>query len=121
MAFNLIAALQGKNLLFTGLNVPNEGAIQGMQPSDVVEVTCQVDPEGVHPVAIGSIPEGQELLMRSVKRYERLAAKAIRDHSRKIAVQAMMAHPLVQSYSRATILIDEYLAAHVDFVGEWKS
>jgi 6-phospho-beta-glucosidase len=30
-----------------------------------------------------------------------------------------MAHPLVLSYSRAQPLVDEYLAAHRDYVGEW--
>ena len=30
-----------------------------------------------------------------------------------------MAHPLVLSYSRAKALVDEYLAAHREWVGEW--
>jgi 6-phospho-beta-glucosidase len=119
VAFNLIEALQGDKMMYTGLNVPNQGAIDCMQPGDVVEVTCLVDREGVHPVKIGAILEGQELLMRGVKRYERLAVTAIRDRSRRTAIQALMAHPLVQSYSLATQLVDEYLAAHAAWTGEW--
>jgi 6-phospho-beta-glucosidase len=30
-----------------------------------------------------------------------------------------MAHPLVQSYSLATVLVDEYLAAHAEWTGSW--
>ena len=49
----------------------------------------------------------------------RLTVEAIRTRSRATAVDALMAHPLVLSYSRAKPLVDEYLAAHRDFVGEW--
>jgi 6-phospho-beta-glucosidase len=30
-----------------------------------------------------------------------------------------MAHPLVLSYPLATHLVDEYLAAHADYIGDW--
>ncbi len=119
VAFNLIKALQGDQTLYTGLNVPNQGAIDCLRPADVVEVTCQVDRQGVHPVKIGAVPEAQELLMRNVKRYERLAVAAIHDRSRRTAIQALMAHPLVQSYSLAALLVDDYLAAHAKWVGKW--
>jgi 6-phospho-beta-glucosidase len=90
-----------------------------MAPGDVVEVSCRVDRSGVHTLPIGTIPEHQELLMRNVKQYEKLAVQAIRDRSRQKAVMALMAHPLVLSYSRASILVDEYLAAHHAYIGKW--
>ena len=31
----------------------------------------------------------------------------------------LMAHPLVVSYSRAKVLVDNYLKAHAAFVGDW--
>jgi len=58
--------------------------------------------------------------MRTVKLYERLTTRAIRERSRALAVEALMAHPLVLSHSRAKVLVDEYLAAHAQYVGEWK-
>ena len=90
-----------------------------MRPGDVVEVSCVVDRAGVRPLPIGAIPEPQELLMRQVKLYERLTVEAIRTRSRATAAAALMAHPLVLSYSRATALVDDYLAAHRQWVGEW--
>ena len=119
VAFNLIEALQGRQVLYTGLNVPNQGAIAALQAADVVEVTCRVDAAGVHPQSIGAVPEGPELLMRSVKRYERLAVQAIHERSRRTARQALMAHPLVQSYSLAGALVEAYLAAHAAWIGAW--
>ena len=68
----------------------NEGAIAGMCDDDVVEVSCLVDADGPHPMHIGEIPESQFLLMRDVKRYERLASQAILQHSRKLAAEVKL-------------------------------
>ncbi|MFL5803628.1 MAG: 6-phospho-beta-glucosidase [Roseiflexaceae bacterium] len=120
VALGIVEALETGEPLYTALNVPNEGAIPCMRPEDVVEVSCLIDRDGVRPLPIGAIPEHQELLMRAVKRYERLTVEAIRTRSRATAVDALMAHPLVLSYSRAKPLVDEYLAAHAAYVGEWR-
>ncbi|GAB4442883.1 MAG: glycosyl hydrolase [Anaerolineae bacterium] len=104
----------------TALNVPNQGAIAGMRDDDVVEVTCIVDAEGPHPQPIGDTPEHQYLLMRQVKRYERLAAEAILKRDRLLAVAALFEHPLVGSYSLAEALVDDYLDAHREHVGAWR-
>jgi 6-phospho-beta-glucosidase len=119
VALDVIQALQTNEPLYTALNVANQGAIDCLKEDDVIEVSCVVAGGRVCPLPVGAIPEDQELLIRAVKRYERLTVQAIHQHSRALAVHALMAHPLVQSFSRATVLVDEYLAAHRDFVGEW--
>ena len=104
------------NPLYTALNVPNRGAIQGMLDDDVVELSCRVDGRGVHPLPVGEVPAPQLGLMQAVKLYERLTLQAIREHSRQLAVQALMAHPLIVSYSRARSLVDATLTAHAPYV-----
>ena len=120
VALALIEAIESDRPHYTALNVPNQGAIAGMLDSDVVEVSCRVDGSGAHPLPTGEVPAPQLGLMQAVKRYERLTTQAIGEHSRELAVQALMAHPLVVSYSRARALVDEYLTAHLTYVGEWK-
>ena len=120
VALSLIEALETGQPLYTALNVPNQGAIQGMRDEDVVEVSCRVDGTGVHPMLIGEVPAPQLGLMQAVKLYENLTVGAIREGSRHLAVVALMAHPLVLSYARARTLVDEYLTAHRAYVGEWK-
>jgi len=119
VALGVIAALVSGEPLYTALNVPNQGAIEGMAAGDVVEVSCRVNGTGVHPLKIGEVPALPLSLMRAVKLYERLAVEAIRRRDRKLAVEALMAHPLVLSYSRASALVEEYLSAHREYVGEW--
>jgi 6-phospho-beta-glucosidase len=120
VALSVIEGLETGEPVHTALNVPNAGAIACMRPADVVEVSCLVDREGVHPQPIGDVPEPQELLMRTVKLYERLVVEAILERSRATAAAALMVHPLVLSYSRASGLVDDYLAAYAEYVGTWE-
>lgn len=119
VALNLIDALQSGIACHSGLNVPNGAAIDGLRAEDVVEVSCVIDRDGIRPKRIGPMPEAQAQLVQTVKHYERLAVRAIRERRRDLAVEALVAHPLVLSYSRAEPLVDEYLRAHADYVGEW--
>lgn len=119
VALNCVVAIATNTPLFTGLNVPNNGAIAGLRDDDVVEVSCLVDAQGPHPIAIGEVPEGQYLLMRTVKLYERLAAQAVLQRSRKLAVEALAVHPLIGSYPLAKTLVNEFIEAHPNTVGVW--
>ena len=59
-------------------------------------------------------------LIRQIKLYERLTVKAIKTKDRNIAKLALTVHPLINSYSIASKLVDEYLEAHKAYVGEWR-
>ena len=91
------------------LNVPNRGAIGGLRDDDVVEVTCLVDEHGAHPIAQGSVPEGALALIRQVKLYERLTVQAADEGSYEVALEALLAHPLIGSYPAAKSILDDYL------------
>lgn len=119
VALGCIEAIETNTPLYTGLNVPNQGTISGLQDDDVVEVSCWIDGSGLRPVRIGDVPESQYLLMRDVKQYERLAARAILERSRPLAYRALAVHPLVGSYPLAEKLVDAFLDAHQDLVGTW--
>ncbi|HEY4152345.1 MAG TPA: hypothetical protein VGM38_03405 [Pseudolysinimonas sp.] len=111
-----VEAIETNTPLQTALNVPNAGATAEMADDDVLEISCLVDGSGVRTLPIPVIPPTALTLMRSVKEYERLTARAIAERSRSLAVEALMCHPLVLSYSRATALVDEYLEAHREYI-----
>lgn len=119
VALGCIEAIETDIPLYTGLNVPNNGAVAGLADDDIVEVSCWIRASGIQPIPIGEIPEDQYLLVRSVKRYERLAAKAILTRDRAAAVEALAVHPLIGSYPLAHTLVNEFLEAHRELVGEW--
>lgn len=94
------------------LSVLNQGSIPFLSDEDVVEVTCNVSQNGIAPVKQTEIPEMCELYIRLIKRYERLTVEAVRDHSEDKAVEALMLHPLVNSWSLAKKLIADYNEAY---------
>jgi 6-phospho-beta-glucosidase len=121
VALGCVEAIQNDALHYTGLNVPNRGAIDGLDDDDVVEVGCSIDAGGIRPERVGAIPDDQRLLMLAVKQYERLAARAILTRDRSLAVQALAVHPLLGSYPLAETLVDAFLQAHAPLIGDWRS
>lgn len=100
------------------LCVPNGGAIKELRNDDVVEVTCTIRDGRLvtHPVDPDPMPMQ---LIRQVKLYERLASLAIRTKSRKAALECLMVHPLVNSYSFAKKLTDEYISSNAAYSSGW--
>lgn len=102
------------------LCVPNAGAIDGLRADDVVEVTCDVDARGCTPHKIGRVDEQNLELIRRVKIYERLASKALRHKDKNAAIQALTLHPLVNSYSLAVSLAEQYIELNSSYSSGWK-
>lgn len=102
------------------LCVPNEGGIAELEPEDVVEITCRIDGAGHHVKKIGQVNESALELIRRVKYFERHAAAAVLNRDKKEAVKALMFHPLVNSYSIACSLADEYIEVNKVFCPGWK-
>lgn len=102
------------------LCVPNGNAISGLKADDIVEITCDITPQGVFPHYFGEVDEQNLELIRRVKIYERLASKAIREKSKPCAVEALTLHPLVNSYSLAKELVEKYTELNKEYIGEWK-
>ena len=103
------------------LCVPNEGAISCLEDRDIVEMTCDVSPDGVHAHALDDkmVPAGNLELIRRVKYYERTAARGIVNRSRTDIVDALTMHPLVQSYGIASVLADQYIELNRAYTGDW--
>ena len=98
----------------------NNGALPFLNDTDVVEITCDIINGEAVPHRFNNTDEQNDELIRRVKMYERLASKAIRSKSRQTAIEALTLHPLVNSYSIATALIDEYLALNSEYTQDWR-
>ena len=119
VALNFIRIAQSGGLDSMILCVPNNGAIDGLLDTDVVEITCDIRDGEAYPHHFGKVDEQNLELIRRVKIYERLSSEAIRTKSRTKAIEALTLHPLVASYSLATKLVDAYLEHNKDYTGEW--
>jgi 6-phospho-beta-glucosidase len=114
LALAVLEALQGGGRRRLVLNVP--GSLAGLPPDRVVELPCQVDRDAVRPEAGGPLPEHARILVTAVKAYEELTVEAALAGDRRLAVEALLTHPLVGSYPGAHDLVEAYLAAHRAFL-----
>ncbi|GAA2848221.1 6-phospho-beta-glucosidase [Paenarthrobacter ilicis] len=132
VALSVMRALTGGGAAQLILNVPNspvaptagqdtaDVAVTGLPGDAVVEVPCEVTPDGAVPLA-QERPDGQFLtLMTRVKDVERLVITSVRDGERDAAVQAFAAHPLVGSARLGSQLLDGYEAAFPEVRRLWR-
>ncbi len=109
VAISLMLALVGGQVQEMAVNVLNQGAIDGLGWDAGVEVTCRVDQDGAHPLAIGAMDLPVRGLIQQVKAYEELTIQAAVACDRAIALAALIANPLVPSAEVAENLLDDIL------------
>ena len=102
------------------LNVPNRGAIDGLEDADVVEVPCEVDRSGARPRKTGGLPLAVRGLVEAVKQYERTLIRASLCGSSKLARVGLMEYPLIGDWELAGRLLDALRAADGEGLGYLK-
>jgi alpha-galactosidase/6-phospho-beta-glucosidase family protein len=114
LATAVIAAASRRLKIPLIVNTLNRGAIEGLADDDVVEVTSMVDEHGATALAQGALPPMAWSLIEPIKTYERLTVRAAVEGSYRTALQALVVHPLVGSYSVAKGILDDYRSAHAE-------
>ena len=84
-------------------------AVNSTATKRIVVSMSNLSKDGLKPVTPKHVPTAQKNMIASVKEYERLAVAAILQRDKSLAVRALMAHPLVGSYSLAKTLVEAYL------------
>jgi 6-phospho-beta-glucosidase len=120
IALDVMTGLASGALREVVLNVPNRGAIEDLEPTDVVEVPCQVDASGARPHSTGPLPLAVRGLVEAVKQYERTLIRAVLGDSRKLARLALMEYPLVGDWELAGRLLKSLQAADSEGLGYLK-
>lgn len=101
------------------VNLPNTGgALHGFDEDTVVEVWCDIDGTGAHPVPQQPLPHAARGITQTLAEFQRLAADAAWSGTRADAVRALVAHPFVRSLPVAEELYDELAYANRDFLPE---
>jgi 6-phospho-beta-glucosidase len=117
-ALGLLASLRGDAPGAHAVNVRNRGTFSFLGDDAVIEVTCDVDGDGVAARPHGSVPPEIAGLIAGVSGYEELALDAARHGGRDRVYRALLAHPLVGQHTLAEQLTDRLLAANTAFL-EW--
>ena len=114
LAIDVMDAFYNRKEEVWPVNVPNRGAIADFPDDMVVEVPGLVDGSGVTPIAFGHLPKQVVGLTKMLGEYQALTAEAAWCGTRRDAVCALAANPLVLSLPKAEALYDEMSAALKD-------
>jgi len=88
------------------VNIANHGAIEDLEPDDIVEVACDIDRAGARPRRTGRLPDSVRGLVQAVKAYERTAIRAALSRSRALARLAMLEYPIIGQWELATEVLN---------------
>jgi 6-phospho-beta-glucosidase len=82
-------------------------------PADcVLEVLCEVDADGVHPLPVAPVELGRLGMMSALRSSERAILEAATTGSREAAWHGFSTHPLVSSPTLGRALLEGYEAGH---------
>jgi 6-phospho-beta-glucosidase len=90
-------------------DVRNGGALPDLMPDVCVEVPVRIGRDRAEPVPVGPMPLSVRGLVQAVKTYEELTVEAALSGDEGLALQALVAHPLVGSYPKARAFLDRVL------------
>lgn len=102
------------------VNIPNHGLIESLPDWIVVEAPAVIDRNGVHGIPQGILPHGFAGLLLNQVAIHDLTAEAVLQRSRKIALQALLADPIVQQYSRVEEMLDTMISYQEQWLGYLK-
>ncbi|WP_375430602.1 glycoside hydrolase [uncultured Friedmanniella sp.] len=119
LAIDVMAAYYNDESNRLPVNLPNvDQALPGFDADTVVEVWCDVDATGAHPVPQQPLPHAVRGITQTLAEFQRLAAEAAWGGTRADAVRALVAHPFVGNLHVAEELYDELAYANRDYLPE---
>jgi 6-phospho-beta-glucosidase len=103
----LLASLMSEQASRWIVNLPNAGLIPWLPAETIIEGPALVDRQGLHPLPVPHdlLAPDLRLLLIAQATYEQLAAAAIVEGDRLLALRALVAHPLIGSVDLAGQLL----------------
>src|SRR6266498_2654247 len=115
-AAQLIASLHAGTGDVQVVDVRNDGALPDLPADAVVEVPARIDADGAHPLPLAPLAPELLGLVQQMKAYERLTVAAARGGDRALALEALLANPLVADYRVAVPLLHDLLERNRDYL-----
>jgi alpha-galactosidase len=98
------------------VNVPNAGAIPGLDAETVVEVPAIADSAGLHPARLAPLPEGIRAMLALQGSIRKIGIEAYQEQSRNKLLQALLLDPTIGSYRQTVALVDRMLELQKDIL-----
>ena len=115
----LLALRDNGNSHELALNIPNLGYIDNLPSGCIVEVPASVSGFGVNGLTIGDLPTPIAGLCNAQVHVAELAVDAAVTGDRAIALQALLADPVINDVDVAENILDDYLSVHADWLPQF--
>jgi alpha-galactosidase len=116
---DIIAAMVNGRPFRAIVNVPNTGQIDNLPREAIVETLAEVGATGVNPIGVGALPLGVLGTLHPHAVNQEMLVEAALTGDRQLALQALLADPLVRDLRIAPKLADELLAAHAELLPQF--
>ena len=100
-------------------DVASMGCIQEFDPKCVCTTTSLVNASGIHPICFPKLPGHMMSKIYAAKEYEKLAVEAAVTGSYHAALEALVCNPLVNSYYKAKVALNELLLAEKQWLPQF--
>jgi len=100
----------------SSVNIPNDGIITNLPQDLVVECPAIVNKDGLQGVPLGEYPKGLAALLRIQASVQDLVVEAILTKSKKVALQALLADPVINSTSQAKKILESMLKLQKKYI-----
>jgi 6-phospho-beta-glucosidase len=101
------------------VNVRNNGTVKSYPDDWVLEMSCKMDRNGIHPQPVEPLPLVCYGLMAHVKAYELLTVEAAVHGDRNAAYQALLAHPLGPEADQVQAVLDDMLETNKAYLPQF--
>ncbi len=112
LALRVIEGLAGRRASDVIVNMRNRGALDFLDPDDIVEIPARVDSDGLTQLPAADLPRSCRSLVQAVKEYERGIAEAAMTGNAGLAAVSLAQHPLVPGVTAARELVADYIDLH---------
>ena len=101
------------------VNLPNRGYVTNLPREGIVEISAVVNGAGLHGIGVGDLPLGLAIDLQARISQQELAVDAALTGDRDLALQAMVADPMVTNIQDAEGMLNDLLAVHAEHLPQF--
>lgn len=108
--------LTDANYVEDSVNIPNDEIFTNLPKDAIVECPAIVNKNGVNGFKLGEYPKGLAAFLRTQYSIQDLVVEAALSKSKDLALQALLADPVVENYWQAKNILERMLQEQADYI-----
>lgn len=114
------AIVKGETRFYEGVDVPNEGLVDGLPREAIVEGPGVAGPMDVRGVPVGSLPKAITAMLKARVEQQELTVEAALSGDRDLTLQALSLDPLTPNIDVAEKILDDILTLHANYLPQFR-